>query len=126
MKDYTDKIKESLRSDERLTDSFYARTVPTNPILILFPEVSWATTENMSIIVSLTDKRIIIYKENINDISFSFDIMINDIKSWHIKKGILFNYLTIIDCKNKKIKIQFRKEQTDKIKNNLENIIKNN
>lgn len=122
MYSFEEQVKEKLEAQEKLIETFCGRTQPTSIVMKLLSEVSLANTSNMAIRAAITNRRIMVYKQDIQETEFSFDIQLTDISEYTLKNELLSGSLFII-ADDIKVKFTFKKERLLEIKSALSKVM---
>ncbi|WP_234124424.1 PH domain-containing protein [Clostridium hydrogenum] len=122
MYSFEEQVKEKLQLQEKLIETFSGRIEPTNIVMKLLPDMYEITVTNMAIRGAITNKRIIVYKQEIQKNEFLFDMQLEDITTYTLKNEILSGSL-LINTKDNQIKFSFKKECLAEIKNALSKVV---
>lgn len=122
MYSFEEQVKEKLQLQEKLIETFSGRIESTNIVMKLLPDMYAITVPNMAIRAAITNKRIIVYKQEIQKNEFLFDMQLADITTYTLKSEILSGSLLII-TKDNKVKFTFKKECLVEIKNALSKVM---
>lgn len=122
MYSFEEQVKEKLQLQEKLNETFSGRIESTNIVMKLLPDMYAITVPNMAIRAAITNKRIIVYKQEIQKNEFLFDMQLADITTYTLKNEILSGSLLII-TKDNKVKFTFKKERLVEIKNALSKVM---
>lgn len=122
MYSFEEQVKEKLQLQEKLIETFSGRIESTNIVMKLLPDMYAITVPNMAIRAAITNKRIIVYKQEIQKNEFLFDMQLADITTYTLKNEILSGSLLII-TKDNKVKFTFKKECLVEIKNALSKVM---
>lgn len=115
-KEILTQIEPELQDSEDILLTISGKTAPTNLFMKLLPEVSWMTKENMPIVFVLTNQRVLIFKNSLNQsITLSFSLLRSDISSISDVSGPLNGGLQIHVKENQSYRFVFKKHRIHEI-----------
>lgn len=113
---YQERVKQDLEHNEQIVDVISGRTAPTNWVMKLFPEISWLTKENMPIVLAITNKKLLVYKQQIDsEIQLAIGIHRSDITECKEVNGVLNGAIQVSLKDNQSFKFVFKKERVQDI-----------
>ncbi|MCP8970134.1 hypothetical protein [Ectobacillus ponti] len=113
---YQDRIQQDLESGEEILDVVAGKTAPTTWVMKLFPEISWLTKENMPMVLAITNRRLLVYKQQINlDIQLAVGIHRSDVVDYKEVSGVLNGAVQITLKDSQSFKFVFKTERVEEI-----------